>query len=250
MLLPQYIDNLGKIVDATQAAYTATAQTVDIAPVVNSGPATSTTWRNHRQPSRAGQRWRGWKRQGQVGEMVGKRLEQGYTIEHITGVILPTISPGLTRSSKGRFRRRRSASRSAFASPAAQRGDLARPIRSLALGSALGFAVDAINGIANSAMPLSTARRRSTSNRWGRPGRWGGCKSRRRRQKRRLRPGCRRAARLTRFRASSSGLPSDEGCQQDADIAGRRRFCGGQRVRQPQKAAVGHHRPSTTLDGG
>jgi len=156
VLLPQYIDNLGKIVDATQAAYTATAQTVDIAPVVNSVAGSLNNMAQSLAAIKGTDNALAWLEtaKGQVGEMVGKWLEQGYTIEHITGVILPNYIAGLDQIIQ------REIQAATFGEQIGIRiaGGLNVAIGAAntlvgALGSALGFAVDAINGIANSAMP-------------------------------------------------------------------------------------------------
>jgi len=156
VLLPQYIDNLGKIVDATQAAYTATAQTVDIAPVVDSVAGSLNNMAQSLAAIKGTDNALAWLEtaKGQVGEMVGKWLEQGYTIEHITGVILPNYIAGLDQIIQ------REIQAATFGEQIGIRiaGGLNVAIGAAntlvgALGSALGFAVDAINGIANSAMP-------------------------------------------------------------------------------------------------
>ena len=84
VILPQYLNNLGKIVDATQAAYTATAQTVDIAPVVDSVAGSLNNMAQSLAAIKGTDNALAWLEtaKGQVGEMVGKWLEQGYDRAH------------------------------------------------------------------------------------------------------------------------------------------------------------------------
>jgi len=156
VLLPQYLDNLGKIVDATQAAYTATAQTVDIQPVVDSVAGSLNNMAQSLAAIKGTDNALAWLEtaKGQVGEMVGKWLEQGYTIEHITGVILPNYIAGLDQIIQ------REIQAATFGEQIGIRiaGGLNVAIGAAntlvgTLGTALSFAVDAITGIANSAMP-------------------------------------------------------------------------------------------------
>ncbi len=156
VLLPRYLDNLNQIIDKAQAAYTATAAAVDIKPIVDGAVGSLNQMAQSLAAIKGTDNALAWldTAKGQIEEMVGQWLQQGYTIEQITGVILPNYVAGLDQIIQREIQ---------AAQYGAQIGQQIAAGLGVAigaantlmttLGSALGFAVDAINGIATSAMP-------------------------------------------------------------------------------------------------
>lgn len=156
VLLPQYLQRTQEIVDASHAQFLASSQSLDIKPIVD-GTVGSL---NQMAQSLANVQGIGnalsWldTAKGQVEEMIGQWVEQGYTIEQITGVLLPNYVAGLDQIIQ------REIQAAQFGAQIGQQiaaglGVAIGAANTLmtTLGSAMGFAFDAINGVANDAMP-------------------------------------------------------------------------------------------------
>lgn len=156
VLLPQYLERTQAIIDASQAQFLATSQSVDIKPIVD-GTVGSL---NQMAQSLANVRGIGnalsWldTAKGQIEEMIAQWVQQGYTIEQITGVLLPNYIAGLDQIIQ------REIQAAQFGAQIGQQiaaglGVAIGAANTLmtTLGSAMGFAFDAINGVANDAMP-------------------------------------------------------------------------------------------------
>jgi len=156
VLLPQYLQRTQEIVDASHAQFLASSQSLDIKPIVD-GTVGSL---NQMAQSLANVQGIGnalsWldTAKGQVEEMIGQWVEQGYTIEQITGVLLPNYVAGLDQIIQ------REIQATQFGAQIGQQiaaglGVAIGAANTLmtTLGSAMGFTFDAINGVANDAMP-------------------------------------------------------------------------------------------------
>ena len=156
VLLPQYLERTQEIIDASHAQFLATSQSLDIAPIVDG------TVGSLNQMAQALANVQGignalsWldTAKGQVEEMIGQWVQQGYTIEQITGVLLPNYIAGLDQIIQ------REIQAAQFGAQIGQQiaaglGVAIGAANTLmtTLGSAMGFAFDAINGVANNAMP-------------------------------------------------------------------------------------------------
>ena len=156
VLLPQYLERTQAIIDASQAQFLATSQSVDIKPIVDGTVGSLNQMAQSLANVRGIDNALSWldTAKGQIEEMIAQWVQQGYTIEQITGVLLPNYIAGLDQIIQ------REIQAAQFGAQIGQQiaaglGVAIGAANTLmtTLGSAMGFAFDAINGVANDAMP-------------------------------------------------------------------------------------------------